>query len=89
MSLQPFCYRVDVQESQDNIASYIKDDVKNKNCYKENQNESNRNFLTVLTARAYEQDNVQHYTPCRLYLRCSYCDTVYSLFGEETPCEYN
>ena len=21
-------------------------------------------------------------------LRCSYCDTVYSLFGEETPCEY-
>ena len=21
-------------------------------------------------------------------LRCSYCDTVYSLFGEDTPCEY-
>ena len=21
-------------------------------------------------------------------LRCSYCDTVYSLFGEETPCGY-
>lgn len=21
-------------------------------------------------------------------LRCTYCDTVYSLFGEETPCEY-
>ena len=21
-------------------------------------------------------------------LRCSYCDTVYSLFGEESPCEY-
>ena len=28
--LAPFCYRVDVQESQDNIASYIKDDVKIK-----------------------------------------------------------
>lgn len=26
--LQPYCYRVDVQESQDNVACYIKDDVK-------------------------------------------------------------
>ncbi|MBQ8300987.1 MAG: 6-carboxytetrahydropterin synthase QueD [Clostridia bacterium] len=26
--LQPYCYRVDVQESIDNVACYIKDDVK-------------------------------------------------------------
>lgn len=28
--LQPYCRRVDVQESLDNIASYVKDDVKMK-----------------------------------------------------------
>ena len=31
--LAPFCYRVDVQESQNNIASYIKDDVKIKQSF--------------------------------------------------------
>lgn len=28
-SLAPYCFRVDVQESIDNIASYIKDDIDN------------------------------------------------------------
>ena len=45
-------------------------------------------ILTVLTARAYEQDNVTFIRLAGCNLRCSYCDTVYSLFGEETPCEY-
>lgn len=31
---------------------------------------------------------MQHLYALQRNLRCSYCDTVYSLFGEETPCEY-
>ena len=44
--------------------------------------------MTVLTVRVYEQDNVQHLYVLQDVPSCSYCDTVYSLFGEETPCEY-
>ena len=85
--LAPFCYRVDVQESQDNIASYIKDDVKIKLLRK-----IKMKVIEIFDSIDGEGIRTgQCATFIRLAgcnLRCSYCDTVYSLFGEETPCEY-